>query len=97
MPKNIVVVTSIINIPDTPFSYTSTRSKYGRKERFEQTKYTIRTIKNKIPDSEIMVIECSELDEEEIEYMNENVDYFFNLYGNIDLEQYIFAHLYYIK
>jgi hypothetical protein len=91
MLENIVVVTSIINIPDKPFSYTSKRSQYSREERFNQTKYTIKTIKNKIPDIKIMVIECSELNEEEIEYMNENVDYFLNLYGNVELKNYIFG------
>jgi hypothetical protein len=89
--ENITIVTSIINIPDKPFSYTSTRSIYSRNERFEQTKYTIQTIKNKIPDNKIIAIECSELNEEEIEYINNNVDYFINLYGNVDLEKYIFG------
>jgi hypothetical protein len=89
--ENITVITSIINIPDKPFSYTPIRSIYSRIERFEQTKYTIQTIKNKIPDNKIMVIECSELNEEENEYLNDNVDYFINLYGNADLEKCIFG------
>jgi hypothetical protein len=89
--ENIIVITSIINIPDKPFSYTPIRSIYSRIERFEQTKYTIQTIKNKIPNNKIIVIECSELNEEENEYMNDNVDYFINLYGNADLEKYIFG------
>lgn len=91
MIQNIVVITSIINIPNKPFSYVSTRSIYDRSERFEQTKYTIKTVKNKIPDSKIMLIECSDLNEEENEYMNENVDYFINLYGNSEIEEKIFG------
>jgi hypothetical protein len=91
MIKNIVVITSIINIPNLPFSYTQTRSVYNRNERYEQTKNTIKSIKDKIPDSKIMLIECSELNEEETEYINKNVDYFFNVYGNSILEEHIFG------
>lgn len=91
MAKNIIIVTSIINIPDKPFSYTSKRSQYSREERFQQTKYTIKTLKNKIPDVKIMLVECSVLNEEEIEYINNNIDYFYNLYGNEELEKSIFG------
>jgi hypothetical protein len=91
MIKNIVVITSIINIPNLPFSYTQTRSVYNRNERYEQTKNTMKSIKDKIPDSKIMLIECSELNEEETEYINKNVDYFFNVYGNSILEEHIFG------
>jgi hypothetical protein len=91
MIKNIVVITSIINIPNLPFSYTQTRSVYNRNERYEQTKITIKSIKDKIPDNKIMLIECSELNEEEIEYMNKNVDYFFNVYDNSILKEHIFG------
>lgn len=91
MIKNIIIITSIINIPDKPFSYTPNRSLYNRDERFEQTKYTIKTIRNKIPDNKILLIECSELNDEEKEYINENVDYFINLYGNEELENKIFG------
>ena len=62
---NIVVITSVINIPDKPFSYTSTRSIFSKDERFEQTKYTISNLRNKIPCSKILLVECSELNEEE--------------------------------
>lgn len=89
--KNVIVLTSIINIPDKPFSYTPIRSKYSRDERFEQTKYTIKTLKNKIPDSKIFLIECSDLNDEENEYIKENVDFFVNLYGNAELETLIFG------
>lgn len=91
MIKNMIVITSVINIPNLPFSYTETRTVYDKNERFEQTKNTIKTIRDKIPDNKIMLIECSELNEEEIKYINENVDYFLNLYGNTDLENYIFG------
>lgn len=92
MIKNLIVITSIINIPNNkPFSYTPNRSLYNREERFEQTKYTIKTIKDKIPDNKILLIECSDLNDEEKEYVEENVDYFINLYGNDELENKIFG------
>jgi len=91
MIENLIIITSVINIPNKPFSYTDVRSTYNREERFQQTKHTIITLKNKIPNNKIILVECSELNEEEIEYMNKNVDYFINLYGNDYLEKYIFG------
>jgi len=91
MIKNLILVTSIINIPNLPFSYSAIRSIFNRNERFEQTKNTIKTIKNKIPESKIMLIECSDLNNEENEYIKNNVEYFLNLYGNENYEKYIFG------
>jgi len=88
---NIVVITSVINIPDKPFSYTSTRSIFSKDERFEQTKYTISNLRNKIPCSKILLVECSELNEEETQYISENVDYFINLYGDPSIENDVFG------
>jgi hypothetical protein len=90
MIENLIIITSVINIPNSPFSYTNVRSTYNREERFQQTKNTIISLKNKIPNSKILLVECSELNEE-IEYINKNVDYFINLYGNSILENYIFG------
>ena len=42
---NIVLITSIINTPNTTLSYSSIRSVFNRKERFEQTKKTVESIK----------------------------------------------------
>jgi len=90
MIENLIIITSVINIPNYPFSYTNIRSTYNREERFQQTKNTIISLKNKIPNNKILLVECSELNEE-IEYINENVDYFINFYGNDVLEKYIFG------
>jgi hypothetical protein len=61
-------------------SYTNTRSVYSHAERFEQTKKTIQTIREKIPNSKILLVECSNLNEEMTKYLVENSDYFLNLY-----------------
>ena len=66
--NNLVLITSIIKTPDIPLSYTSTRSVFRHDERFNQTKKTIQTIREKIPNSKILIVECSELDNEQDEY-----------------------------
>lgn len=78
--KNLVLVTSIIKPPDIPLSY-AVRSVFTSEERFEQTKLTIQSIKEKIPDSEIFIVECSDLNENELNYFLQNSHYFLNLYN----------------
>jgi hypothetical protein len=76
---NITLITSVINTPNTPLSYTNTRSVFNRKERFEDTKKTLDSLK-KINNNKIFIIECSELNNEEKEYFKENSHYFINIY-----------------
>lgn len=77
--NNLVLITSVICTPNTPLSYINTRSVYSHNERFEQTKKTIESVKQKIPNSKILLVECSELNKEYEEYFLNNVDYFINL------------------
>jgi hypothetical protein len=67
-------------MPNLPLSYTNVRSVYNYKERFEQTQRTINSIRDKIPNSIIFLIECSLLNENERKYLKENTDIFINLY-----------------
>jgi hypothetical protein len=78
--KNITLITSIIDTPNAPLSYIKTRSVFSKEERFEQTKKTILSIREKIPNNKILLIECSLLTSEERDYFIENVDYFLNVY-----------------
>lgn len=78
--KPLFLVTSIINIPNTPLSYTPTRSVFTTEERFEQTKKTIESIREKIPNTYVFLIEYSDLPKEYSEYLKEHCDYFYNLY-----------------
>ena len=80
----MTLITSIIKTPDTALSYWHTRSIYTPETRFEQVKYTIQTVRTKIPQSKIILVECSQLSPEETQYFHENTDYFINLYDNID-------------
>ena len=47
--NNLVLITSVIKTPNKPLSYINTRSIYTHEERFEQTKKTIQSIREKIP------------------------------------------------
>lgn len=80
--NNLVLITSVICTPNTPLSYTNTRSVYSHEERFEQTKKTIETVKEKIPNSKILIVECSNLSVEQTDYLTSRCDYFLNLYTN---------------
>jgi hypothetical protein len=79
---NLILITSIIKTPNTPLSYVESRSLFTSDERFEQTKKTFETIKEKIPNCKILCIECSQLSNEQNEYFKNNSDYFINLYDN---------------
>lgn len=85
--NNITLITSIIDTPNNPLSYIKTRSVFTKEQRFEQTKKTILSIREKIPNNKILLVECSILTSEEREYFIENVDYFLNIYdtNNNDL------------
>lgn len=80
--NNLVLITSVICTPNTPLSYTNTRSVYTHDERFEQTKKTIESVKQKIPNVKILIVECSKLSFEQEDYLKKNSDYFLNLFQN---------------
>ena len=86
-------ITSVIDTPNIPLSYSTVRSIFTRDERFEQTKRTISSIKEKIPEAKIIIIECSnyETNKEELDYLRENSDYFLNLWDNQELHKYVFS------
>ena len=80
--NDLVLITSVICTTNNPLSYTNNRSVYSHVERFEQSKKTIQTVKEKIPNSKIFIVECSNLNEEMTNYLIKNSDYFLNLYNN---------------
>jgi hypothetical protein len=79
---NLVLITSVICITNRPLSYTNTRSVFTHEERFEQTIKTIQTIREKIPNSKIFIVECSILNDKQTDYLIKNSDYFLNLYDD---------------
>lgn len=86
---NLVLVTSVIRTSSNPLSYISSRSIYSSTERFEQTKKTIQTIREKIPNHKILIVECSELTSDENIYFSENSDYFINLITDPQVKDYV--------
>jgi hypothetical protein len=86
---NLVLVTSVIRTSSNPLSYISSRSIYSFTERFEQTKKTIQTIREKIPNHKILIVECSELTSDENIYFKENSDYFINLITYPQIKDYV--------
>lgn len=76
------IVTSILRTPDTPLSYTNTRTIYTPQQRFEQTKRSIQSIRDHIPDAYIILVECSKLLDEETDYFTSSVDNMINLYDD---------------
>jgi len=93
MTSNLFIITSVIDTPNIPLSYSPIRSIFTRDERFEQTKDTISSIKEKMKDTKIMIVECSDYqtNKNELDYLKNNTDYFINLYDNKYLHQFIFG------
>ena len=98
--RDLIFITSIIDIPDKPLNYTNVRSIYTREERYEQTKRTIDSIRMNMRMDErelkIMIIECSNFGKDEDgkkmeKYLKENTDYYLNLWDRIELHNYIFG------
>jgi hypothetical protein len=56
---DIFLVTSVIHTPNKPLSYSEIRSTYTPEERFVQTQVTIKSIREKVPNVYVVVIEGS--------------------------------------
>lgn len=91
MPINLVLLTSIIYVPNTPLSYIHTRSVFTPDERFTQTKKTIESIRKNIINAKICIVECSHLSEEQSCYFTSNCDYFINLIGQEEAKHNIYS------
>jgi len=89
--NNLILICSIIKTPNTPLSYTNIRSVYSHEERFEQIKKTIQSVREKIPNAKILMVECSHLHEEQLNYLKNNVDYFINLINDPEKVQNIYS------
>jgi hypothetical protein len=89
--NNVVLITSIINTPNKPLSYTNTRSVFTRPERFEQTVNTINSVRKHIPNCKIILVECSHLIDHEYAFFNNNCEYFINLIKDFESTKHIFS------
>ena len=79
---NIVIITSIINAVSNPLSYTSCRSIYTQKQRYEQSLNSIMSIRKHIKNSYIIYAEYSNVDKEYDKNISDEVDTYLNFYDN---------------
>jgi hypothetical protein len=77
--KNLVLITSKIIVSENPLIYTDKRSSYTREERFAQTIQTIKSIRQYIPNSYIVIFDNSELNKTEIIQLKNIVDKLINI------------------
>jgi len=68
------LVTSTIRAGQKPLSYSNIRSIYSSEERLNQTQETIRSIRNRVKDARVVVLENSCLEKNERELLNREVD-----------------------
>jgi len=80
--KNLFLITSVLVPANTPLSYINTRSLYSPEERFSQTKNTIKTIREKVPNSYIYLIEGSKISLEMEKELQNKVDKYINFSDN---------------
>lgn len=74
--ENLVLVTSTLRVSQKPLSYSKTRSIFSFEERLAQTIETISSIKNKIKSCSIVLLENSDLSQDEQKKIEALVDYF---------------------
>lgn len=75
--KTLVIITSVIEITNNPFDYTSVRSVYTPEDRFNQTIQTINSL-NKIENKTTLFIETSNISEEKENRIKSLVDFYVN-------------------
>lgn len=84
---DIFLITSVINTENKPWSYTSIRSVFTPKQRFEQTLKTIDSIRNADNSNFIVLSECSDIDDSMINILREKVDLFIHCFSNEEIKQ----------
>ena len=73
---NIFIITSKIIVSNNKLSYINHRSIYSAAERFNDTIVTINSIKKVYPQSIIILVDNSQLDQAETTYLHNNVSCF---------------------
>lgn len=78
----LILITSLLNPINKPLSYTNVRSIYNIEERFQQTLKTIQSVKSKIPNYYIILIEASKNIEKYENKFKELVNEYYNFKDN---------------
>ena len=79
--RNCIIVTSVVEISNAPLDWSAVRSIYSHQQRFEQTLETIESIRKYLPDTDIILAECSP-ESPYMEELKKQVDIFINTYPN---------------
>lgn len=85
--RNIVIITSVICPPQAFLSYTRTRSVFSPAQRYEQTLNSIRSVRKHIPNSWVILVECSLLNDQWENTLKTLTNKFVNLHKQDDLRQ----------
>ena len=86
--KNIVIITSKIIVSNNKFDYINNRSIYTKEQRLEQTLETIKTIKQYIPNYFIILLDNSNLNQNDSNLIKSTVDVFLNPVEDMNLKYY---------
>lgn len=81
-PRDVFCILSVITTGNVPWSYYHVRSGHVPQTRYEQTLKTIQTIRDKVPDVFIVLIECSDISQEMTDTLCSKVDHFVQAYTN---------------
>jgi hypothetical protein len=82
--KSCVIVTSVVEISNAPLDWSAVRSIYSHQQRFEQTLETIESIRKHLPDTDIILAECSP-ESPYMEELKKRVNIFINTYPNDEI------------
>ncbi len=86
---NLVAICSAIVTNNQPLAYTPIRSHFTHQQRFEQTLETIESIKRKIPDPYIVLVEGTELPSDMFNELNTRVNYIHQIHIIPEVYQHI--------
>jgi hypothetical protein len=91
MSETLVLITSVINPPDTGLSYCAKRSQFTCEERFAQTQQTINSVRKYVPNSKILLIETSVIPVKWSEWLENNCDYFLQTCDNVQVCENVYS------
>jgi hypothetical protein len=86
MKRNVCIVTSALVPSKAPLSYTKVRSAFTVEERFEQTKLTIESIRDYLPNSYIVLLDATPVPKAWKEYLVANVELFIDASKDVELK-----------
>jgi len=88
---NFIIITSVCNPPELPLSYCNKRSIYTNIERYDQLLKTIKSVREKIVDSIIVLVECSEFLKSNENELITLVNDYINVYNNNTIKNSIYS------